>query len=383
MQAIVKTQLKELDKLIAISEKFDKKKVDLEGNPDALNVSPTGKWSHSKPADLFGVPGGFERVTGLSIEQNALRQLLGRLSPAYFGRGSGTTMDSADWETMLAKYPKYFAAMVNDLLPNIESKGLLVRTHDKRIRAILTDRYGVVDNSDVIKAVRDILTTQSNQGGRRVADELRDLRVVNSIVDRDRLDMRIVFSEPEIKNPEIVPQGDTRRGDPRSNRPYSLGVFVTNEETGRGGLAVKSLIWRGTCTNSIIVNNAQSIALRHIGESQVLLGRLQQAFADALPVAAQTLNRVYEVSNKALPNLTDVISGLAKQYSWGDDTIKQVLIGTEGQETVMGLVNGVSYAASKIETSAERVEMEQQAGSILVAPDSLFARAAQQSISRR
>jgi hypothetical protein len=375
MTANVKAQLKELDKLADASAKYDKKKVDLEGAPGALGISPAGKWSHTKPADLFGVPGGFDRTANLTIEQNALRQLLGRMSVPFFGKGNGTTMDSADWEMLLKKYPKYFAAITNDLIPQIESKGLLVRTHDKAIRAILTDKYGIVDNTQVLGAVRDILTT--------TADQLRDLRVVNSVVDRDRLDLRVVFSEPEIQNPnDPTPQGDTRRGDLRNgSKPYGLGVFVTNEETGRGGLAVKSLIWRGTCTNSIIVNTAQSIGLRHIGESAVLIGRLQQAFADALPVAAQTLNRIYEVSNKALPNLTDVITGLAKQYNWGDDTTKQILIGTEGQETVMGLVNGVSFAASKIETSAERVEMETQAGSILVAPDSLFARAAQQSIN--
>lgn len=378
MQKIVKDQLKELDKLIAASEKFDKKKVDLEGAPANLVATARGNFVYNQPATLFGKPGAVDQTTGLKLEQNALRQLLGRLSPAYFGKGNGTTMDSADWEMMLAKYPKYFAHIVNDLLPQIESKGLLVRTHGKDIRAILTDKYGVVDNSQVMLAVHDILA--------QTAAELKDLRVVNSVVDRDRLDLRIVFAEPKQINPnDPTPQGVTRRGDPRSpGQPYGYGVFVTNEETGRGGLAVKSLLWRGPCTNSIIVNNAQSIALRHIGQTNVLLGRLQQAFADALPVAAQTLNRVYEVSNKALPNLTDVISGLAKQYSWTDDTVKQVLVGTEGQETVMGLVNGVSYAATKLETSADRVEMEQQAGSILVAPDSLFARAAQQAaVTRR
>lgn len=373
-QANVKAQLKELDKLVSTSQKFDKKKVDLEGVPSALSVAKTGKFAFNNETNFFGTK-AVERVAGLNLEPNALAQLLGRVSVPFFGKGNGTTMDRADWETMLAKYPQHFAAIMNDLLPQIESKGLLVRTEAKAIRAILTDKYGIVDNTDVLNSVREVLVAS--------APDLKDLRIVNSSIDRDRLDLRVVFSEPKVKNPEGLPQGETRRNDPRDNRPYGLGVFVSNEETGRGGLSVKALIWRGVCTNSIIVNTQQSIALRHIGETQVLLGRLQQAFADALPVAAQTLNRIYEVSNKALPNLTDVLSGLAKQYSWDEEITKQVLIGTEGQETVMGLVNGVSFAASKIEDNAKRVEMEIQAGAILTANDSLFARAAQQSINAR
>lgn len=374
---MTKAQLKELDKLIDSSVKFDKKKVDLEGAPAALQATVSGKFNFLKPGvEFFGNLPVAERVPGLNLETNALRQLLGRLSSPYFGKGSGTTMDSADWETMLHKYPKYFAAMVNDLLPQVESKGLLIRTHGKDIRAILTDKYGVVDNTQVLNAIREILL--------QIAGDLPELRVINSAVDRDRLDLRVIFRDPKIKNPEIVPQGETRRGDMRSaSQPYGLGVFVTNEETGRGGLAVKELIQRHGCTNSIIVDNNRNINLRHIGETAVLLGRVQQSFADILPLGAQTLNRVYELSNKALPNLTDVLAGLAKQYNWADDTQQQILIGTEGQETVMGLVNGVSFAASKLETSADRVEMETQAGTILVAPDSLFARAAQQSVNRK
>lgn len=376
MQSNVKTQLKELDKLIAVSEKFDKKKHDYSGDPSALVVAPSGKFAINEQTSFMGKHDVFEQHKGFTIEQNALRQLLGRLSSPYFGKGNGTTMDSADWEMMLAKYPKYFAAIVNDLLPQVESKGLTVRTDAKNIRAILTDKYGIVDNSQVLNSVREVLG--------ETAKDLRDLRVVNSTVSRDRLDLRIVFSNPQMNNPETVPQGTTRRGNmPSTMQPYGVGVFVTNEETGRGGLAVKPMIWRHTCTNSIIINDERALALRHIGESRVLLGRLQQAFADALPVSAQTLNRIYEVSNKALPNLTDIITGLAKQFAWADDTTKQILVGTEGQETVMGLVNGVSYAASKVEDSAARVDMEMQAGTILTAPDSLFARAAQQSINAR
>lgn len=373
-KANVKTQLKELDKLVSASEKFDKKKHDFSGDPSALIVQPNGKFAINEQMTFMGKNDVFAQHKGFALESSALSQLLGRVSVPYFGKGTNTGMDRMDWETMMQKYPKYFAAILNDLLPQVESKGLLVRTHEKNIRAILTDRYGIVDNTQVLNAVREILVA--------TGDQMPDLQVVNSSVTRDRLDMRIVFKNPKITNPEIAPQGETRRGD-IGNRPYGFGAFVSNEETGRGGLSVKALAQRHGCTNSIIIDAKENITVRHLGETQVLLGRLQQSFADMLPIGAQVLNRIYEVTNKALPNLADVLNGLSKQYGWDDNAQSQILIGTEGQETVMGLVNGVSFAASKIEDSAQRVEMETQAGNILVANDSLFARAAQQSINAR
>lgn len=373
MKTNVKTQLKALDSLIAVSAKFDKKKVDLEGAPKALSVSKAGKFTFEQEDNFFGTKATV-RNSGLSIESHALSQLLGRVSVPYFGKGTNTGMDRMDWETMLHKYPQYFAAIMNDLLPQIESKGLLIRTEAKNIRAILTDRYGIVDNTQVLNAVREILVA--------TGDQMPDLTVVKSSVDRDRLDMRIVFKNPKITNPEIAPQGETRRGD-IGNRPYGFGVYVGNEETGRGSASVKTLVQRHGCENSVIIDSKENITVRHLGETQVLIGRLQQSFADILPVGAQVMNRIYEVTNKALPNLAEVLNGLSKSYGWDDDAQSQILIGTEGQETVMGLVNGVSFAASKIEDSAKRVEMEIQAGAILVAPDSLFARAVQQSANAR
>ena len=374
-QANVKTQLKELDKLIAASEKFDKKKQDYTGDPTALIAAATGKFAINEQETFMGRQ-AFTQHKGFTLESNALAQLLGRVSVPFFGKGNGTTMDRADWETMMKKYPKYFAAIMNDLLPQIDSKRLIVRTSEKNIRAILTDRYGIVDNTAALQAIRNVLG--------QTADSLKDLRIANSTLDRDRLDLRIVFAQPKRENPnDPTPQGITARGDGNMLNPYGYGVAVSNEETGRGGLNLNPLIWRSSCTNSIRIKSPESINLTHIGETNVLLGRLTQAFADLLPIAAKSLDRIYEVSNKALPNLTDVISGLAKQYSWSDDTTKQILIGTEGQETVMGLVNGVSFAATKLEAAEDQASMEMQAGTILTAPDSLFSRAAQQSINIR
>jgi len=47
-------------------------------------------------------------------------------------------------------------------------------------------------------------------------------------------------------------------------------------------------------------------------------------------------------------------------------------MGSEGQETRMGLVNGISFAAHHLGSADDANRMEALAGAILVNPDSLF-----------
>lgn len=366
-KTIVKEQLKALDKLIATSQQLDKKKVDLEGAPASLVALNSGKWTFNNKTNFFGSE-ALERIAGLKMETNALRQLLSRVSVPYFGKGNGTTMDSLDWETMLQKYPKQFAAILNDLLPQVESKGLLVRTSGKDIRAVLTDKYGAVDNTPILLAAREILA--------EAASGLSDLRIVRSTVERDRIDLRIVFKDFDLPNAEPMPRGATSRGGIAAGKPYGMGVYIGNNEIGNGSMNIAPMWWRGPCTNSTIVKNELAVNLRHIGNPAALLNMVKTSFLNVLPASNDLVTKVYTAANKDLPNLADVVNGFAKLNGWGDETTKQVLIGTEGQHTVLGLVNGVSFAATQQDGTAAQVDMEMQAGAILVAPDSLFAKAA-------
>lgn len=375
MNANVKTQLAELDKLIAISAKLDKKKVDFQGKPTNLIATPRGKFNYIQSHGKLAGMDVAEAAPGLAMERKALRQLLGRLSPAFFGKGSGATMDSLDWETLLAKYPKQFSAIVNDLMPQMESKGLLIRTDNKSIRAVLTDRYGIVDNTPILLAAREILV--------EAASGLSDLRIVRSTVERDRIDLRIVFKDFDLPNAEPMPRGVTSRGGIANGKPYGMGVYIGNNEIGDGSMNIAPMWWRGPCTNSAIVKNELAVNLRHVGNPAALLNVVKTSFLNVLPASNDLVTKVYTAANKDLPNLADVVNGFAKLNNWGDETTKQVLIGTEGQHTILGLVNGVSFAATQQEGVAAQVDMEMQAGAILTAPDSLFARAAQVAVTAR
>ena len=68
------------------------------------------------------------------------------------------------------------------------------------------------------------------------------------------------------------------------------------------------------------------------------------------------------------------MESLCKVHGYSEETQQEVFMGTEGQRTRMGVVNGLSYAAKSIESPDERALMEAHAGRVLVHPDSLFGR---------
>lgn len=74
------------------------------------------------------------------------------------------------------------------------------------------------------------------------------------------------------------------------------------------------------------------------------------------------------------PTLRQVLDG------WKQDFLEVVDQGTEGQRTVAGLVNGITYAAHvHTDTSnPEALELETLGGRYLLANPSVFARLAQQ-----
>jgi len=96
------------------------------------------------------------------------------------------------------------------------------------------------------------------------------------------------------------------------------------------------MIWRHSCTNSIIVKDDRAINLRHIGQQSALMAKIKIGMIDCLPLAAESLNQIYQAELMALPSIADVIKGFAAEYHWSDTITDAVMIGTEGKATKMG-----------------------------------------------
>ena len=63
-------------------------------------------------------------------------------------------------------------------------------------------------------------------------------------------------------------------------------------------------------------------------------------------------------------------------YGWDEPMALNVAAGTENQQTKAGIVNGITFAAQKVEDPDKRADMEVLGGRILCGPDTIFGRAA-------
>lgn len=150
---------------------------------------------------------------------------------------------------------------VNDLfnyLINETPKSMLVRCLDGRVRAMLSDRYRILDSFDIAFGAL--------QAAREAEGEVLDCWITEdnmsiSFTTRQLWDR---FNEGEKKAGKgshyfdhLQPKGDD--GDSL----FQPLITIKNSETGRGGLSVRYGILRARCVNKAIIEDAR--VERHIG----------------------------------------------------------------------------------------------------------------------
>lgn len=156
---------------------------------------------------------------------------------------------------------------------------------------------------------------------------------------------------------------------------YAIGVYIGNSEIGTSKIRILPFIQRHSCTNSIVSVDG-GMELVHRGDIHALRVQAIAAMAQSLHATGAMLEKMVEAEKELVPNFQAVLRGLSLQYNWTEEISSAVTLGTEGQATRAGVVNGVTYAAHKILTGTAQADMEILGGAILAAPNSLFARAA-------
>lgn len=343
-----------LTELRGMSAEMDSHKVDWNVPASGMMVSPAGSLEVN-----MNTPYGLPQVSSMQFSENALAQLLTRLSPALFGKGSTRSIHYNTFAAMLEQYPaEMFAPNINHLLSQHGGLDFLVRQYKGVARAVLSERYAVLQNTEVIRLVIEALEAELKFG-----NELPELRVVRTWISPDDMILRVVF-----KTDKPVPGfygDDPEKGLGKPNGNYGLGVIVRNNEVGRGGIEVNSAIWRTSCTNSIIPAAQPIVRLTHTGSWKHLLHTVADGIRAALVTSADALDSIYEAETTALPSFASILDGIAIEHGLSRDTMNVVRIGTEAQETKMGVVNGLSYAAHKTAEGENSLALEWLAGAML------------------
>jgi hypothetical protein len=311
------------------------------------------------------------QVQPYGVTDHGWTQFCGKLGEALTGKG--TSLHRNTFQTGAShKNPAIrasFTETLNTLMAEASGSVWLIRTYEDLARAFMSPSYAEVDNSDLLRVLAESLMLQGQKGL-----NLSDIQFTkHSMVTPDDLHTQVVLKGLDPRD-ELNPDQDRWQGfgGAPGGMPYGVGVRVTNNETGRRGITVAGIVKRTSCDNSIRVG--ESTTIRHRGSAAALLYQVTVAMHSALKVGMEGLDRLMKVRMVEIPNVFAEIDHLAEKYEWSTDTTNQVRKGTEGQNNLYGLVNGISSVPANAKLPIDTVmEFEDLAGELLITPESVFA----------
>lgn len=305
-------------------------------------------------------PSGFGALPPLNPTEYALRQVFARLAPQVYGKGTTKTLP-ADY--LFAVDPQLRAHILNHHCQvNGNGGEWLIRADADRARAVLSSDYTVIDNAEVIGLLQTVIAQQQPQ--------LPQLTIARSSLTPDTFHAQIAFRNVDTPNSE----GDHPRGN--GGGGYAVGVYIGNDEIGSRKLRALPFVMRHSCTNSTIFDSGAGVEFMHRGSRQSKLSLFVAQIVEALQGTGELLDKMIAAQAQTIPSFADVVAGLSLRYGWTKDVTSNVLIGSEGSETRWGLVQGVSFAATRVADADAATDLSIASGRMLAAPQSLFAEAA-------
>ena len=223
-------------------------------------------------------------------------------------------------------------------------------------RALLSDRYRRIDNTEIATAVLPLFAGQS------------DMEVISSAVTSQKLYLKILNRrlEQEVKPGDVV----------------QAGVVISNSEVGLGAVSVQPLIYRLVCSNGLIAGDVGE-RRTHIGraveaadekyniysdetreaEDKLLLMKLRDATKAALEESkfAMIVDKLRDSTEaKITGHVPDVVELTSKAYGLNQceqESILDYLI-AGGDLSLYGLSNAVTRASQDIESYDRATTLE-------------------------
>jgi hypothetical protein len=270
---------------------------------------------------------------------------------------------------LIQKQDKLLADNVNTWLPDKDSR--MIRIKDGTIRAILSDRYRIIDNVNVLRCTMEQLALNYKH---------LEPKFLECWLGDTRMYLKVALMG---LHGEVVP-GDK----------YHFGMIVTNSEVGAGMLKLEPYILRQVCANGMI---RQSLLKKiHIGsantdieisagtrllQDSALYSELRDAISTMLDGEgagfARWLNDLEQSTQVHIEQPTDAVSAIVSKYKISEKDAKLVndFFLKEQDCTQYGLIQGITRAAQDFEDLDERIRMESVAGELSEMDEKSFRRA--------
>lgn len=319
-----------IDDLLTKNAEYDAFKRDYEIPSTHLWLDHTG---------VFGLSDGERRIVTLAhIEDGALKQMCARYGNAFMG--GAIPFQYA--RSLIDQHPDLYRHILDNHARDY-GKNIFLRTYADGIRAVMSDRFTHIDNKDVLGMLKTYL---DDKGG-------GNYTLVRPYIGRDGMNVRIMVKS-------VMP--------PDTDSPYGLGCVIRTGEIGNTSPQVLPFIQRHSCTNSTVWVDG-GITLRQQGQRDSKLMVIAGAIGEAIQSSVNVVKRMLAARYEALPTLASVIGNICEEEGWGEEVKFGIIQGTERQDTVAGLVNGLTAAAHHPELDAETaISMEMLGGKLLMEP---------------
>ena len=226
------------------------------------------------------------------------------------------------------------ATNLNHWKENKESNGgWLVRAYQDNARAILSNGYSVLGNTEVLETMLDVMGDTPYEP-------------VQPHISPDSVHVKLKVA-----------------GNTDGN--YGQGVYIGNGETGNYKLRVLPFVQRTSCTNSIIWKGG-GVELRHWRIGRIdLVYTLKRFMGEALNKTQEMMDRILKAELETIPDFADYVQRFCKQSNISEVGYGVVMAGTESEDSRMALVNGLTYYAHQQEDPDTQVRLETLGADVL------------------
>jgi len=243
----------------------------------------------------------------------------------------------------------------------------LIRILDGKIRAILSDRYKIMDNYDIIFLALD-------EFKKKETIEIFRIDLTETMLYLKAIDRTLTAS---IREEDIV---------------YG-GIIIRNSEVGASALKVEPFILRRVCSNGLILQH--SLKKIHLGRQTLEIGEINWSdetreledkalWSKVRDIIRATFDKeIFKGWVKKLRESTwvgiekpiEAVNKIVKHLGLNEQQKNQLLMHFS-EKTKYGLINAVTRLAREQENTDTQIRLEEFAGKILESPwknfDELF-----------
>lgn len=230
-----------------------------------------------------------------------------------------------------------------------QDKELFFRRHGNTLRAVVSDRYGVFNHTDVVECLQDLIREN-------------DLRIDSVGMTPDNLNLRVI-SPSKI----IVPGGGGNDGS-------SVGIAINNGQTGQVILGLEFMTYTFICSNGLFIGTDRSLMFRrkHFSISREEFRKdfltAIEKFPDYIAAQSGVIEKARQTRlDRVFKTVDDQNDFLQKTLNISEDSVEDLndILHHDWDYTLWGLSGAVTQYAQLANNSSRQTQLERIAGKII------------------